>query len=200
MILVDVLKNGFSVVQFVYEELFVRIRYNEKTIAAYYRKKGALIGEDCVIQSKFYGIQYYLLNIGNHVFIANEVILHTHDGATWIVKNEYPSILKFGKIIIEDNCLIGARAQILPNVRVGSNSIIGAGSVIIADIPANSVVMGVPGRVIGSSQKYKEKCIEIWNKQTPPGYENMTPKQRAFALKKHLLEILSDPKFDHKSK
>ncbi|MDF1515350.1 MAG: DapH/DapD/GlmU-related protein, partial [Anaerolineae bacterium] len=51
-------------------------------------------------------------------------------------------------IVIEDNCWIGGHAVILDGVRIGSGSVIGAGSVITKDIPANSFVVGNPARVI----------------------------------------------------
>jgi len=52
--------------------------------------------------------------------------------------------------------------------------------------------MGVPARVIGSSIKFKEKCIAMWKNQKPPGWSDMKPGQRAKALKKHLLTLFED--------
>ncbi|WP_200817588.1 gamma carbonic anhydrase family protein [Calothrix rhizosoleniae] len=49
---------------------------------------------------------------------------------------------------IESGCLIGIGAIILNNVRVGTGSIIGAGAVVTKDVPPQSLVMGVPGKVI----------------------------------------------------
>lgn len=49
---------------------------------------------------------------------------------------------------IETGCLIGIGAIILDGVRVGAGSIIGAGAVVTRDVPARSLVMGVPGKVI----------------------------------------------------
>lgn len=46
------------------------------------------------------------------------------------------------------NCWIGAGVVIVPGVTVGDNTVIGAGSVVTRDIPANSVAMGVPCRVV----------------------------------------------------
>ena len=50
--------------------------------------------------------------------------------------------------VIEDNVDIGANVVIIGNIIIGKNSTIGAGSVLTKDIPANSVVVGNPGRVI----------------------------------------------------
>ena len=49
---------------------------------------------------------------------------------------------------IEENVWVGAGVIILPGVTIGKNSVIGAGSVVTKDIPANVVAMGVPCRVV----------------------------------------------------
>ena len=51
-------------------------------------------------------------------------------------------------IVIEDNVWIGANVMIMPGVTIGKNSVIGAGSVVTHDIPANVVAFGTPCRVI----------------------------------------------------
>ena len=144
-------------------------KYNNFTICKYFRKQGAQIGKDCYIVPRSLGTEPYLVKIGDHVAIAEGVKFHTHDGGTWVFRGEMPDLRIFGPIIIEDNCLIGAYAQIMPNVKIGKNSIISSGSVVISDIPANSIAIGIPARVISSMEKYKEKCIQNWNMQKPPG-------------------------------
>jgi serine O-acetyltransferase len=49
---------------------------------------------------------------------------------------------------IENNVVIGGGAKILGNITIGKNCNIGAGSVVLRDVPANSTVVGVPGHVI----------------------------------------------------
>lgn len=85
--------------------------------------------------------------IGNHVMIGPGVILDT--GTHPI----HPSLRKKQAqynlpVYIEDNVWIGAGAIILPGIRVGENSVIGAGSVVTKDIPANVVAVGSPCRVL----------------------------------------------------
>lgn len=46
-----------------------------------------------------------------------------------------------------DNIVVGAGAKILGNITIGDNSYIGANAVVIKDVPANSTVVGVPGRI-----------------------------------------------------
>lgn len=49
--------------------------------------------------------------------------------------------------VIEDNVEIGAGANIIGNVRIGSGAVIGAGAVVISDIPKNAIAVGVPAIV-----------------------------------------------------
>ena len=125
----------------------------------------------------------------------------THDGGVWIFRDQVPDVQAFGPIVVEDNCVIGMRALIFPNVRIGPNSIVSAGSVVISDVPPNTIVMGVPARPIGSTQKYREKCLERWQVQRPPDIL-VEPQEtwwtsKHFAenrnrLRRHLLELFSE--------
>lgn len=174
-------------------------KYDRFTIAEYFRKQGAQIGEGCSIIPSALGTEPYLVKIGNNVAIAGGVIFITHDGAAWIFRKEIPNIQIFGKIEIEDNCVIGQNAILFPNIRIGKNSIIGAGSVVISDIPENTVALGVPARVFGSVEKYKEKCIATWNEQKPPYFiieeernwwNSKHYNENRAKLKAHLLKLL----------
>lgn len=60
--------------------------------------------------------------------------------------------------VIGDNVLLGAGAKVLGPIKIGDNSMIGANSVVTTDIPRNSVVVGVPGRVV---KEVKKSYIEI---------------------------------------
>ena len=51
-------------------------------------------------------------------------------------------------VIVEDDVLIGANAVVIEGVHIGKNAVVAAGSVVIADVPENAVVAGVPARVI----------------------------------------------------
>ncbi len=54
---------------------------------------------------------------------------------------------------IGDGVMIGANASILGNIRIGTNAKIGAGSVVVADVPSSITVVGVPAKPVGRSVK-----------------------------------------------
>ncbi|MGK7954696.1 MAG: gamma carbonic anhydrase family protein, partial [Crocosphaera sp.] len=62
---------------------------------------------------------------------------------------------------IERDCLIGIGAVILNGIRVGTGSLIGAGAIVNKDVPARSLVVGVPARRVRNlSESEAEKMIE----------------------------------------
>ena len=61
-------------------------------------------------------------------------------------------------VVIEDNVMVGANAVVLEGVRVGHDSVIAAGAVVTHDVAPNTVVAGVPARVI------KEKDAQTTHK------------------------------------
>ncbi len=58
--------------------------------------------------------------------------------------------LGHARIEIGDDVWLGARAMVMPSVRIGRGAVIGAGSVVTRDVPENAVAVGVPARVVGS--------------------------------------------------
>lgn len=87
--------------------------------------------------------------IGNHTNLAQGVILsglnHNYKSVTLPIDMQGVSSLP---IIIEDNVWIGANSVILPGVKIGSHSIIGAGSIVVNCIPPHSVAVGNPAHII----------------------------------------------------
>ena len=55
-----------------------------------------------------------------------------------------------GKVLIKQNAWIGAGATILPGVSIGENAVVAAGAVVTKDVPPNTVVGGIPAKVIKS--------------------------------------------------
>ena len=124
----------------------------------YWRNRGAEIGENCQIwASASLGSEPYLVRIGNHVRLTDNVKITTHDGGVWVVRNMYESYRDvdiFKRVTIGDNVHIGPNVCIMPGVSIGSNVIVGCGAIVTKDIPDGSVAAGVPARVISSVADY----------------------------------------------
>lgn len=90
-----------------------------------------------------------VINIGNDVLIAPNVGLYTAGHIVDPELRKKPSALQYAlPINIGNNVWIGAQSIVLPGVTVGDNTIIGAGSVVTRDLPANVVAVGNPCHVL----------------------------------------------------
>lgn len=112
-----------------------------------------IIGDNVSINDDCHIGAINLINIGNNVLIASKVYIadHSHGDTSpdSIIKApQLRPLLSKGPVIIEENVWIGEGVAILPNVTIGRNSIIGANAVVTKNIPAFSVVVGAPARVI----------------------------------------------------
>ncbi|RXZ02747.1 acetyltransferase [Fictibacillus sp. S7] len=94
----------------------------------------------------------YLVEIGDDVTITHSTIL-AHDASTKMMLGKS----RIGKIKIGNRVFIGWGSIVLPNVTIGDDVIVAAGSVVSKDIPSNSVVAGVPAKIIGFTSDYIEK-------------------------------------------
>jgi acetyltransferase-like isoleucine patch superfamily enzyme len=59
------------------------------------------------------------------------------------------------KIIIEDNVWLAANVNVMPGIRIGEGSVVGAGAVVTKDIPQYSIAVGVPARIIKNRKDYE---------------------------------------------
>jgi sugar O-acyltransferase (sialic acid O-acetyltransferase NeuD family) len=75
-------------------------------------------------------------------------VLVSHDVTTGKFCEISPSANLLGGVEVGDFCSIGAGAQILPRVKIGRNVTVGAGAVVTKDVPDNSMVVGVPARIV----------------------------------------------------
>lgn len=149
--------------------LFIKYVICKGSVIEYLRKQGARIGENCSIASSSLkvGTEPWLVQIGNHVRVSAGVMFINHDGSSWLFRdrllNSSPYGNRFGKIVVHDNCNIGVNCIIMPDVTIGPNSIVGAGSVVTKNVPPNTVVAGVPAHPICTLdeyiEKYKQKMI-----------------------------------------
>ena len=82
------------------------------------------------------------------------VTLMAHDAST----KKLTGYTRLGRIRIGNHVFLGANATVLPGVTIGDGAVIGAGSVVTHDVPAGTVAVGVPARVIGTTQELKERA------------------------------------------
>lgn len=98
------------------------------------------------------------IKIGEHVIISPKCGIG-HDS---IIK-DYVSLLWnvniSGGDIIEEGVLMGSCSTVIQNLKIGKGAIIGAGSVVVKDIPAYSTAVGVPARVIKKEEVYEKDII-----------------------------------------
>lgn len=137
-------------------------KYDSEAFIRYLNGKGADIAEDVYFvappKTLIDETRPYLIQIGNRVTITEGCKILTH-GFDWsVLKVLYGDVIGSGrKVSIEDNCFIGVNTIILGGVTIGKNTIIGAGSVVTRDIPADSVAAGNPCKVICSIKEYYNK-------------------------------------------
>lgn len=92
------------------------------------------------------------IHIGDHCLLAGGVVIQDHDGHPLD-----PARRRAGepapeeavhRVCIGDGAWIGRRSMILKGVTIGENAVVGAGSLVVRDVPANSLVAGSPARLI----------------------------------------------------
>jgi acetyltransferase-like isoleucine patch superfamily enzyme len=137
------------------------------------KKQGLQIGDDCRIYGfPNFGSEPYLVSIGCHVMITARVSFITHDGGIWVLQDKapYKDVIKYGRITVRDNCFIGYGATILPGVTIGPSSVVAAGALVTQDVPPNTVVGGVPAKVLMTVEEYAEKCLREKPPYDPAAY------------------------------
>jgi len=107
-------------------------------------KSGANIWYSAVVRGDVESI-----TIGAHTNVQDGAVLHGDPGEPTILE-DYVTVGHRAVIHsahIEQGCLVGIGAVVLNGVRVGSGSIIGAGCVVTKDVPARSLLLGIPAKV-----------------------------------------------------
>lgn len=89
------------------------------------KRNGLQIGQNVFINSGTFidPSHCFLISIGNNVTISSKVHILAHDAST----KRHLGYTKIGRVVIGDNCFIGACTMILPGTIIGENSIIGGG-------------------------------------------------------------------------
>ncbi len=138
----------------------------------YYRRRGAKIGKVIVFTGPALA-EPHLCEIGDNVWITRNCTLLNHDGSPAMLRRAGLTdvVNVVGKIVIRDNVFIGANSTIMPDVEIGPNAIVAAGSVVTHDVPPNTVVGGCPARAICTIEEYLAKInneeMALWIDSEP---------------------------------
>lgn len=117
------------------------------------------VGENFFFQPRIIPSDPELIKFHNNVTVASNVTFINHDLVHTVLNNIENNSFTYnsGCIEIMDNVFIGSNSTILPNIKIGPNAIIAAGSVVTKDVKENTIVAGVPAKVIGTFNEYIEK-------------------------------------------
>lgn len=117
------------------------------------------IGDRCFYQPNKIPNEPKLIRLHNNVKIAADVTFYTHDviNAVFADMDSEPYQTHAGCIDVRDNVFIGGGSTIVGPVTIGPNAIVAAGSVVVKNVPENSIVGGNPAKVIGEFKKLKRR-------------------------------------------
>ncbi|MEG0015637.1 MAG: serine O-acetyltransferase [Gordonibacter sp.] len=130
---------------------------------------GVEIHPGAVIGRRFFIDHAMAVIIGETTIIGDDVTLYqgvTLGGTGKETGKRHPTL--------QDNVLVGVGASVLGNIVVGENSKVGGGAVVVCDVPPNSTVVGIPGRVVmrdGMRVESEKKDAELHKENLPDPIE-----------------------------
>lgn len=159
------------------QKIHFTLIWDGKNRAKYLKKKNILagIGNNCIFQSRVFPMDPKLLKIHDNVVVAANVYFVTHDAIRHVLKNKNNKQyqMNIGPIEVMNNVFIGLGTIILPNVKIGNNVVIAAGSLVTNDIPDNSVYGGVPAKKLKDFSVLENDRENIIKKYGNISYEEL---------------------------
>jgi maltose O-acetyltransferase len=146
----DLIKNACIYERYRYKyKLNSGFRFNGLNIL-FYGNGEIIVGDDSYIgeYSTIQAIAEYKVIIGNKCQISHNVRIYTGTDQADQDFSLSDRIAKNGNVIIEDYVWIGANVFINPGIIIGKNSIVGANSVVTKNVMPNTIVGGVPAKLI----------------------------------------------------
>lgn len=145
------------------KEMFAEIGegcYIEPPFHASWGGKFVHFGKDVYANFNFTMVDDSAIFVGDNVMFAPNVTLTagTHPISPELRKKQAQYNIP---IVIGNNVWIGANSVVLPGVHIGENSVIGSGSVVTKDIPANVVAVGSPCKVL---REISDKDLKFYHK------------------------------------
>ena len=119
------------------------------------RSLGMIIGEGCYIAPDAEIEEPWATHVtlGDEVTLARAARFISHDASMW----QSLGATRVGVIEVGSRSFIGAYSIVMPNVRIGADTIIAAGSVVTRDIPGGVVAAGNPARVLKTTAELQER-------------------------------------------
>lgn len=108
--------------------------------------KNVIIGRNCTIQAQ--------VTISNECQLGDNVFMGPNSS---LLNDKFPHSGCLTPSIIRNNAVIGGCVSILPNVTVGENSVVAAGSVVTKDVQPRTVVKDIPAKPMMTRQEYETK-------------------------------------------
>jgi acetyltransferase-like isoleucine patch superfamily enzyme len=108
--------------------------------------KRVIIGQHCSVQA--------------HVTISNECKIGSHvfiGPNSSLLNDKFPHSRSLTPSIVENGVVIGGCVTILPSITVGSNSVVAAGSVVTKNVLPETVVKGIPAKLMMTRKEYETK-------------------------------------------
>ena len=132
------------------------------------RNKGIAIGGGTKLRPKTTRIDITrpsLVTIGSNCSLNENFTLLTHDWVTGVfIRANMDFLPSSGRVTIGNNVRFGQHCTVLKGVTIGDNCFIGAGSIVTKDIPANSIAVGIPCKVVCTLEEFHKKrkvaCVE----------------------------------------
>ena len=137
------------------------------------------MGENCVWGPWLVPLYPKLIKLHNNVRVHKTAKIVTHAVGNNFLKESRPDFdfgpeERLGCVELMDNVYIAMNVTVMPDVRIGKNCIITAGSVVTSDIPENSIATGNPAKVVGRFDMYmalrrmsKGQQVEFKNQDLP---------------------------------
>lgn len=117
-------------------------------------KKTLFIGDNCEMGDMTHIVAHEKVEIGNNVLVASKVFISDTSHGSYGDDGDAPFVppnkrlLRSRHVFVGNNVWLGENVVILPGIKIGNGTIIGANSVVTCNVPENVIAAGVPARVI----------------------------------------------------